>query len=251
MLILGGLEKCRRYIESHSHERKLNNRKFPAGPCITISRETGTCAKCVSEELIKFFQGKSKENKSHWTIFDKNLIEKVLTDHQLPGFLEKLMGENKISFFASMLNEMLSGLPGQWTLIRKQSETILQVAALGSVIIIGRGANIITQNLSNAFHVRLIAPLNERIKTFAEVHRLDFKKAKSIVEQHDTCRMKYVYTVFNRKIDDPSLYHIVINTKRLTFKQIANTIGLVIIERFPGFFLQMNEDTVRFTPNLI
>jgi len=251
MLALGELEKCRQYIESHSTEKKLNNRKFPVGPCITISRETGTCARCISEELIKFFQRKSSENEPLWTILDKNLIEKVLADHQLPGVLEKLMEEDKVSFFASMINEMFSGLPGQWTLIRKQSETIFHVASLGKVIIIGRGANLITQNLSNAFHVRLIAPINERIKNFAEVHGLDFKKAKLIVEQHDTSRMKYIHTVFNKRIDDPSLYHIVMNTKELTYKQIANIIGSVIIERFPGYFLQMIEEKIQYIPNFM
>ncbi len=236
MLVTDQLEKCRQYIESRSNEEKLNNRKFPIGPCITISRETGTCAKCISEEIINFFNNRINENETNWTIFDKNLIEKVLEDHKLPSVLAKLMEEDKVSFFATMLNEMFSGLPGQWTLIRKQGETILQVGSLGNVIIIGRGANIVTQKLSNAFHIRFIAPLNERIKNFAEAHHLDLKKAKTLVEQHDACRMKYIYTVFNKKIDDPSLYHIVINTKGLTYKQIGNFIGSTIIEKFPAFY---------------
>jgi cytidylate kinase len=143
------------------------------------------------------------------------------------------MYEDKISFFSSMLNEMLSGFPGPWTLIHKTGQTILQLASLGNVIIIGRGGNIITQNLSNTFHVRLIAPLYERVKTFADVHKIDYRKAKSLIEQHDLSRMKYVHSIFNKKIDDPSLYHLFINTKGLSCKQIANIIGLSVMHRFP------------------
>ena len=251
MLTIGELEKCRRYIESHSKEGGITSRKFPAGPCITISRETGTCARCISEELIKFFQKKSDENEPGWTLFDKNLIGKVLADHNLPGVLEKLMEEERISFFASMLNEIFSGLPGQWALIRKQSETIVQVASLGNAIIIGRGANIVTQNLPNTFHVRLIAPINERIKNFAEVHKIDFKKAKTLVEQHDACRMKYIDTVFNKKIDDPLLYDMVINTRGLTYKQTAHFIGSVLIKKYPGLFTETEERNLQPVPYLI
>jgi hypothetical protein len=243
MLTLGELEKCRRYIETHSLEQTIG-RGYPAGPCITISRETGTCAKRISEELIKFFKDKSNEDKPKWMLFDKNLIQKVLEDHNLPGVLEKIMEEDKISFFASMLNEMFSGLPGQWSLIRKQSETILRVASIGNVIIIGRGANIITHNMSNTFHIRLIAPVNERINNFAEVYNLNFKEAKTIVEQHDSCRMKYIQTVFSKKIDDPVLYDMIINTKGLNFKKTAELIGSVVLKKFPDFFRQEEEKII-------
>jgi hypothetical protein len=235
MLTLGEFEKCRLYIESHSKEKEKNKR-LSAGPCITISRETGTSAKLVSEELIKFFIEKTKSDKSAWTIFDKNLIEKVLIDHNLPETLKNLMIEDKVSYFASMLNEMLSGLPGQWTLIHKEGETILHLASLGNSIIIGRGANVITQNLSNTFHIRLIAPINERIKRFAELHSLDCERAKLIVELNDIRRRKYLHSVFNKKIDDLSFYHLVINTKSLTYRQTAEIIGLAVIKKFPEMF---------------
>jgi hypothetical protein len=232
MRIPGELEKCRLYIESHSKENGIGKKRLHSGPCITISRETGTSAKLVSEELVKFFNENIIENSPDWTIFDKNLIEKVLEDHHLPGTLRDLMEENKISYFSSMLNEMLSGLPGQWTLIRKTSETILQLASLGYAIIIGRGANIITSHLNNAFHVRLVAPLSDRIKNFAELHGIDFKNARTIIMQHDICRMKYLYSVFNRKIDDPFLYNLVINTKGLSNMQVAGIIGSSVVNKF-------------------
>lgn len=234
MLALGELEKSRRYIEARYKEK--NNIDYPVGPCITISRETGTCAKCISEELVKFLNRKSYVKEPEWTIFDKNLIDKVIEDHNLPGVLKSLMVEEKVSFFASMINEMLSGLPGQWTLIQKQMETILHLASIGNVIFIGRGAHIIIQELPHSFHVRLVAPFAERIKKFAELHKIDLGKARTIVEQHDVSRSKYIQTVFNRKPDDTSLFNLVINTKGLTFRQIAKLIGTAVIERHSYFF---------------
>ena len=234
MRILGELEKCRLYIESHAVNNGMKKKGFPTGPCITVSRETGTSAKLVCEELIKFFNEKNvAQDSPEWTIFDKNLIEKVLDDHKLPDALKELMAEEKISFFSSMLNEMFSGLPGQWTLIHKTSETVLRLASLGYSIIIGRGGNVITSHLNNTFHVRLIAPLNERIKNFAGRYCLDYKSAQTIVEQHDQRRKKYLYSVFNRKIDDPFSYNLVINTRGMEPKQVASIIGSAVIDKFP------------------
>lgn len=232
MRIPGELEKCRLYIESHAVENGKRKKRLPVGPCVTISRETGTNAEIVSEELVKFFKEKTKRKVPEWTIFDKNLIEKVLEDHRLPGTLKDLMEEDRVSFFSSIFNEMFSGLPGQWTLIRKTSETILHIASIGNSIIIGRGANVIASHLYNAFHVRLIAPLNERIKSFSDRHKVDYKSARAIIEQHDMCRTKYLSSVFNRRIDDPFLYHLVINTKGMDSKQVAATIGTAVINKF-------------------
>jgi len=92
MRIPGELEKCRLYIESHAVENG-KRRRLPPGPCITISRETGTNAEIVSEELIKFFRGKTKKSSPEWAIFDKNLITKVLADHHLPCFLKIQSGD--------------------------------------------------------------------------------------------------------------------------------------------------------------
>jgi hypothetical protein len=241
MRIPGELEKCRLYIESHAVENGKRKKRLPIGPCITISRETGTNARIVSEELVKFFKEKTRRNIPEWTIFDKNLIEKVLEDHRLPGTLKDLMEENKVSFFSSILNEMFSGLPGQWTLIHKTSETILQLASIGNSVIIGRGANVIASHLNNTFHVRLMAPLNERIRNFSERHKVDYKSARSIIEKHDICRMKYLSSVFNRRIDDPFLYHLVINTKGMDSKQVAAIIGTAVVNKFAKILERQTE----------
>ncbi|OGU33324.1 MAG: hypothetical protein A2057_14350 [Ignavibacteria bacterium GWA2_35_9] len=247
MRIPGELEKCRLYIESHAVKNGIGKKRLPPGPCITFSRETGTSAKLVCEELIKFFNENIKQDSPEWTIFDRNLIEKVLEDHYLPTTLKNLMEEDKVSFFSSMLNEMFSGQPGQWTLIHKTSETVLQLASLGYSMIIGRGANVITSHLNNTFHVRLIAPLNERIKNFAERYNIDFQNARMIIEQHDTRRKKYLHSVFNRRIDDPFLYHLVINTRGMNCKQVASIIGSAVIDKFKMHERQMKNPEFHLT----
>lgn len=247
MLVLGELEKCKRYIESHSaavYESGRISGRTKRGPCITISRETGTGAKRVSEALVKFFRRYHIEDAPDWTIFDRNLIEKVLEDHHLPSRLSSLMEEDKVSFFSAMLNEMFSGQPDVWTLIHKTSKTIMQIGSLGYAIIIGRAGNVITAKFPNTFHVRLIAPYETRVKWFAQGYQLDLFEAKRIVDEHDNSRRKFLHSVFMKKIDNPLLYDLIINTEDLKHTQVAQIIGSAVIKKFPNMFTKMKNNRI-------
>jgi cytidylate kinase len=239
MKILGELEKCRLYIESLSKTVDENGkiiRKPEKGPSITISRETGTSAKNVGEKVITFLEKYRKENAPPWAICDKNIIEKVLDDYHLPKALTDLAEEDKYSHVNITLNELFVGHTAGWTLYYRISRTILQLAELGNIIIIGRGANVITSKLTNSFHVRLIAPLEERIKRFSEIYNLDKKTAVEIIEEHDNSRKKYLKSIFNKKIDDPFLYHLVVNTSKLSPEDIAFIISEAVLKKFPKMF---------------
>ena len=239
MKVLGELEKCRLYIESRSKTVDENGniiKKPEKGACITISRETGTSAKTVAEKVISLLEKYQKENTLPWAICDKNIIEKVLNDYHLPKALADLAEEDKYSHVNIILNELFVGNSAGWTLYYRISRTILQLAELGNIIIIGRGANVITSKLSNSFHIRLIAPLEERIKRFSEIYNLDKKTAAEIIEEHDNSRRKYLKSIFNKKIDDPFLYHLIINTNKLNPEDTAYIITEAVLKKFPKMF---------------
>ncbi len=127
MRVAGVYEKCRIYIESHSTTSQYR----PKFPCITISRQTGTRADVIGHKLVDIMNRYSGEEKTEWTYFDRNLIEKVVEDHHLPSILAKyFMDEDKISNMKNMVNEIL-GNPSGYTFVGKMSETILQIARLG------------------------------------------------------------------------------------------------------------------------
>ena len=240
MLIKSPVEKARFYIESRSKilESGLGGIKdLKPGPCITISRETGARADVIGEKLIAFFQKFYNNGPSDWTIFDQNLIEKVLQDHHLPQRLGKLMEERKYSAVKSIASELLGGQPGIYTLVHKTTETILQLAQIGNVIILDRGANIITSKLTNTFHIRLVAHLEDRVAHVMELYNFDKKDAADFIKREDADRKDYVGNYFHKDINDPLLYHLVINTFLVTDDEAADIIGKAIIKKFPESFL--------------
>ena len=237
MLISGALEKARLYIETHSKEKESDKRgKFEKGPCITISRETGAGADIISQKLIEILQKYKKENLPDWTIFDKNLIEKVLEDHHLPRTLSEIFDEKKYSAMISFASELLAGQPSIHSLVYKTTKTILSLAEIGNVIIVGRGGNIVTSNLPNAFHVRLVSTIEDRIKHVKEVYGFDSKQATDFLKNDDQARKNYISTYFHKQIDDPLLYQLTINTHRFNYDQSAELIADAVMTNFPKYF---------------
>jgi cytidylate kinase len=231
MLALGELEKARLYVESHSKEEE----KKLSGPCITISRETGAGADQVSIKLLEFLQPHALPNSPKFTIFDKNLIEKVISDHNLPRSIEKLMDEKKYSSFITIAAD-ITGQPDMWMLKNKTSQTIYQLGQLGNVIIIGRGSNVVTERLKNAFHVRLIAPIENRVKHIEEIFGMKRKDAEDYIKTNDTERRKYLKSFFNKEIDNPLLYHITVNTGLFSYHSAAQLIADIVLKSLPGYF---------------
>ena len=238
MRVAGVYEKCRIYLESH--DRPVQNK--PQFPCITISRQTGTRADIIGHKLVDILNRYSYEDNTEWTYFDKNLIEKVIKDHNLPGILSKFMDEDKISNLKNMVNEIL-GNPSGWTFVRQMSETILQIARLGKAVIIGRGSNIITSKLPNVFNVRLVAPLDKRVKQAQDAYEFStYHEALDFVKREDASRRDYLKTYFLKDIEDPLHYHLVLNTSVLGYDETADLIAGSVMRKFPHLYYQSIND---------
>ena len=239
MLLKGPIEKAKLYVESQQkidESTKVKNRKIKPGPCITISREPGARANIISERLTDFLSNYYNANPIQWTVFDKNLIEKVLQDHQLPQRLGKLMEEKKYSAVHSITTELLGGQPSIWSLVHKTTETILQLAQIGNVVIIDRGANVITSKLWNSFHIRLVAPLEDRINHVQNLYNFDKKEALDYIKKEDSDRKDYIMNYFHKDINDPLLYHLIINTHMISDEEAAEIIGKAVMKKFPEMF---------------
>ncbi len=236
MLVKGAFEKARIYIESRKREPDEIRGKIKRGPCITISRETGAGAGRVSEELVKYFHPINEEYLHPWTVFDKNLIEKVIEDHHLPKELSRYFVEDKLSEIKSTVNELLGIHPSSWILVNKTANTILQLAQIGNVIIVGRGSNIITKHLSNVFHVRLIAPMETKINYVMDFYRKTKKESIDFIMKEDAARRNYVKQHFNTDVSDLKMYHLVLNTGMVSYEKAARIIGESAMELYPYLF---------------
>jgi cytidylate kinase len=194
-------------------------------PVITVSRQAGAGAKVVAAELAIRLQARGEPGASPWTVFDRNLIDRVLKEHRLPERLAEFMPEDRLSGIADTVDQLLGMHPPSWVLVRKTADTILHLAELGNVILIGRGANVVTSRLRYAFHVRLVGSVERRIEHVQDYLHLDPRAASEYVRREDLGRRRYLKKYYGRAIDDPLQYHLVINTDRLPYAEAAAVIA--------------------------
>jgi cytidylate kinase len=233
------LEHCLSFINCnlqapHRTWEAHHNGEYP--PVITISRETGSGGHAVAEHLAQYLQEHWPPDSCRWTVFDKNLVEKVLEEHHLPRRLAQFMPEDRTSDLADTMDELFGLHPPAWTLVRQTAETVLHLAMLGHVIIIGRGANIITARLPQAFHVRLVGSLEKRVKYVEQASHLSPQAARDMVEREDLGRRRYLKKYFNKETSDPLLYHLIINTDWVSFADAAQLIGEAVLSKMRSEF---------------
>jgi cytidylate kinase len=203
---------------------------------ITISRETGAGAVTIAGLLAQRLQAAEKAAAGHpWTVFDANLAEQVLKDHALPARLERILAEDARPPVEAAVGELLGVHPSLWTLVEYTTETVLRLAELGRVILVGRGGNVITARLPNAFHVRLIAPLAERIHHAAKSYNVPEAEAARLVKTKDEARRDYLRRYFHADIGDPTLYDLTLNTGRLGFEGAAEIIAHAAVSRYQAY----------------
>lgn len=233
MNLTNGLDKCLSFINCQLQPAglRVGQEDVTRFRAVTISRQAGSGGYAVAEKLAGYLQMQAPAGSRPWVIFDRNLVEKVLDDHNLPARLARFMPEDRISQISDTMDELFGLHPPSWILVRKTSETILHLAQLGHVILLGRGANVVTGKLLEVFHVRLVASLKQRIKRIEDVCGLNPREATRLADREDLARRRYLKQFFDKDIDDPLLYHMVINTDRISSQDAARMIVLALAPR--------------------
>lgn len=227
-----GYKQCLSYINCQLRPggTKSFARSF-SPPSVTISRMVATGGRTIASKLAAYLQARAPAD-CQWTVFDRNLLEKVLEEHHLPKRIAEYMPENHKSMLGDMLEELLGLHPSAWTIVQQTAETILHLAHLGHVIVVGRGANIITRRLESVLHVRLVGSLEKRIERVEQVYGLERQNAIEFIQIQDKGRKRYIKDNFGKDIDDPLLYHLILNTDYLSHDEAARLIGDEVIHRF-------------------
>jgi cytidylate kinase len=188
---------------------------FPWGLTIAISREAGargaTIAKRAGEKL-------------GWQVYSQELLEYIaqegtfrqdVLDH-LPASandwvddrLNRLLKEQNLSANASIMD---------------LARMILSLGAQGEVVLLGRGAGCILPP-RNTLHVRLVAPLADRIAYMSQWMRLTEEEAAEQVRTRDKLRSEFIAAHFHRDVGDVHQFDMVLNTSLLGEERCADLI---------------------------
>ena len=224
------LDSFSRYVEAQ-HAFVENSPRVQL-PAITISRQAGAGAITIGHLAAKILDDQcSGSPKVPWTVFERNLAEKVLQEHNLPVNLEQFMPEDTTFPLSDAVEELLGLHPSSWTMVQHTTQTIRRLAIMGNVILVGRGSNFISAHFPHVFHVRLIAPHKYRVRHIEEYYHLSPAEAAEKVHDLDEARRRYVRRYFRADVADPLHYHLTINTSNTGYQKAAQIIANLIVDR--------------------
>jgi cytidylate kinase len=214
------LERCQAFINSNFVQGRQEPKRLHKA--VTISRQAYSQSHAIAEELIRLVQRDRQLGEHAWALFDRDLVHRILEDHHLPKTLERYMPEDKDRNLTGLINEILGLHPSQWELFHYTCDTILKLARVGNVILIGRGAHIVTRGVPHMLHVRIIAPLDERIRRASEHLQISHAEAVKRLRQDDAARDAYVRSHFDEGLDRPLAYHLTLNSGQLSVPKAAS-----------------------------
>lgn len=207
---------CRAYLYSSAPETsRIKRYGCVDGPVVTISREAGARGNSIARALVPELESSSIIPRYRpWTVFNQDLIDHVIREHQLPQKTAAYFPEDKPDEIRALIGEMLGLHAGVFNNVRKCAETIRRLAIAGNSIIVGRGANLVAAGIRHALHVRFVGDAPTRIRHFAKLNDLSIKAAAAEVAKRDRARKRYLMRNFERDIDDAHQYDFIINTSR-------------------------------------
>jgi len=203
----------------------------PPAPFITISRQAGASGRSVAAQVVERLNGRDPDA-PQWTIWDDELVERVAHDAHLPGAKVAALEDVRPSWLEEALGSLVVSTPpvDEMTVYSRVSAAIRGLVAKGNVVIVGRGAVFVTDGIPGGIHVRLVAPIEQRIEWTARARKLSPEAATEWVHQTDAARKDFYHRHFPGRPFVPESFHATYNTAASGVEQIADSI-LALVPR--------------------
>jgi cytidylate kinase len=212
------LDKWRKLLDK-ALKHGIEIEKYKGGPVITISREPGSGGSEIARRLAKALD---------MDLIGAQIIQHVADSAKMSRRVIESLDEKEVTFRDTLLSSLFGEYrpwPGEY--LQHLTRVIGTIGVFGNTIIVGRGANHVLPQ-EKAFKVRIIAPMEFRIKYFMDDRGYTKAEAEQYVLKTENNRKAFVRKFFNADVSDPKHYDIVINTGGMSL----DTATMAIIAAF-------------------
>jgi cytidylate kinase len=209
------------YFDTRYRAEMLGKPIDQTGPVITVSRLTGCDGREVAAALVALLNLRHNTNKWRW--IDKDIIYHAA--HELKTDTNRIE-----TYYQGMtmndMSEMIMAFSGSFvsdSSVKKAiREVVLAIAREGHAVIIGRGGVAITRDMTNALHIRLVAPLYWRVKNVMKKKSMIIEKAEEYVIETDEKRNKMIVGFLDKKPQSIDyLFDSTLNRSSFTIDQLS------------------------------
>jgi cytidylate kinase len=189
---------------------------YPASLTVAISREAGSRGGTIARRAGR---------KLGWQVYNQELLEYIAQEGALQQPLRENLPPAAAAWVQAQLEAILRDHPlSAHTGLVELARIVLSLGAQGDAILLGRGAGCILPPAST-LHVRIIAPLGDRIAYMSQWMRLSLEEAAMQVALRDRRRAEFIETHFQRQPNDVYQYDLLLNSSLLGEELCADLIA--------------------------
>jgi CMP/dCMP kinase len=214
---------------------------------ITISRQYGSGGDEIADRVCEllgyrhFDKRLIKQAAVEAGLSDQEVIDYTEDSYRVKNFIERLTGRPIPVAKVSVWKEDAKGVRSAENVVLSDDVALglvqkaVKAAHLaGNMVIVGRGGQLILKDHPDVLHIRIEAPMEERIQRVKEqlkqekqAYQADInlrRAAQDVIVTRDFASADYIQQYYAVDWADPLLYHIVLNTAKITTEQAAHLI---------------------------
>jgi cytidylate kinase len=197
----------------------------PRLPTITLNMEPGSGGSILAQKIAE---------RLDFDLFNREIVEAIAKSSEIRETVIETLEKDRLSgmedFIASLVKDYYIH-PDLY--LEHLLKVINTIAKHGRAVIVGRGANFILP-AHEIFSVRVIAPLEIRIRNVALNYKVAEEEAKRRIIQRESRRKAFVRHSFNADISDPLHYDMVINTGKMNIDAAVEAVIAAVMASLVG-----------------
>ena len=206
-------------------ERRAGWVKPPLRAFVTVSRQPGAGGRHFSQRLVERLNSLPCGD---WTAWDHQLFSKVLTEHALEKQVIEALEQQPLDWlddFVQGISKINKHRPAtEFFAYERIALTIRVLATAGHTILVGRGSQFATAGLAGGIHVRLVAPLENRVKCVANKFNLSFDQAATNIADAEQRRKIFYRRYWPGREIAPESFAITLNTAELSLDELVECV---------------------------
>lgn len=196
-------------------EKEKPGRVTMMRPWVTISRSFGSGGGEIARRLA---------SNLGYQIFDREIVEVLIREGTFREAIVASLDEKDRSALELWVDGILRGkLVDKGDYLRDLVAVLSSIAMHGHAVILGRGANFVLDK-NRGLHLRVVAPLSQRIETICRLRGLPYDEAEGLVHKTDEERAAFIRHHFHQDVDSPLAYDFILNTAGIGVEAAVNMI---------------------------
>ena len=215
-------DQLEKWERAYSKDRAKTEARIPV---ITVAIEPGSGGSIMAQKIAE---------RLGLSYFHRDIVEEISKSAKIRSTVINTLEKERLSGIKDFISSLIED---QYihpdTYLRHLLEVINTIGNHGRAVIVGRGANFILP-AEDIFSVRVIAPMDQRIRNVALEYRVTSDEAKRRVIRRESCRKAFVSQSFNADISDPIHYNMIINTGKMGINAAVEAVVSAVMATLVG-----------------